>query len=386
MNIVFLSPHFPPNYYQFCAHLRQQGVNVLGLADEPYPALSHELQHVLTEYYWVNNMNDYSQLLRACGYFTHKYGKIDRIDSLNEHWLETEGRLRADFNVWGPKNADMDKIKRKSEMKEVFISAGIEVARGQLVPTMAAAQAFIKKVGYPVVAKPDLGVGAASTYKITTAAELKSFFEEKPRVDYIMEEFVQGKICTFDGLTNREGEPVFFGSLEYSSGVMEVVNNDDHIYYHTLRQIPADLEAMGRQILKAFATQERFFHFEFFRLPNNRLVALEVNMRPPGGLTIDMFNYANEFNLYEEWANIVVHNEFKATYSRPYHCCHVGRKYSKNYLYTHEEVLEKYGQHFVHQQPMSPLFARAMGDYAYLVRAPELAQILEIAHFIHAEA
>jgi len=33
MNFVYLSPHFPPNYYFFCVHLRRLGANVLGLAD-----------------------------------------------------------------------------------------------------------------------------------------------------------------------------------------------------------------------------------------------------------------------------------------------------------------------------------------------------------------
>ena len=40
MNHVYLSPHFPPNYYLFCAHLRRLGVNVLAIADEPYESLS----------------------------------------------------------------------------------------------------------------------------------------------------------------------------------------------------------------------------------------------------------------------------------------------------------------------------------------------------------
>jgi len=42
-------------------------------------------------------MHNYDEMLRALGYFTHRYGKIDRIDSLNEYWLETEARLRTDF-------------------------------------------------------------------------------------------------------------------------------------------------------------------------------------------------------------------------------------------------------------------------------------------------
>ena len=44
MNFVFLSPHFPPNYYQFCTHLNNLGVNVLGIADEPYDNLSDSVK------------------------------------------------------------------------------------------------------------------------------------------------------------------------------------------------------------------------------------------------------------------------------------------------------------------------------------------------------
>ena len=80
MNFIFLSPHFPPNYFQFCVHLRSLGVNVLGLSDEYYQQLRPELRNALVEYYRVNDMHNYDELLRACGYFTHRYGKIDRIE------------------------------------------------------------------------------------------------------------------------------------------------------------------------------------------------------------------------------------------------------------------------------------------------------------------
>ncbi len=382
MNFIFLSPHFPPNFYQFCVRLRQRGVNVFGLTDAPYHELRPELKEALTEYYWVNDMHDYDQLLRAGGYFTHRYGKIDRIDSHNEYWLETEARLRTDFNVFGLKTAEMDRIKRKSRMKQTFIKAGVEVARGQIVQTLSDGLAFIKEVGYPVIAKPDLGVGATNTYKINHQLELEQFFSQKPPVDYFMEEFVQGVICTFDGLTNHEGVPVFYTSHQYSQGIMEVVNNNDDVYYYSYRDIPADLEEAGRRTLKAFDVKERFFHFEFFRTPNNRLLALEVNMRPPGGLTLDMFNYANNFDIYGEWANVMVYNEFQAIYTRPYHCCHIGRKIHKHYQNSHEEVLTRYGGNIVYHNELPPLFRLAMGDYAYIVRSPSMSEILEMAKFI----
>lgn len=60
------------------------------------------------------------------GYFTHKYGRITYIESFNEYWLETEARLRKDFNIQGgyrPKL--MAVLKRKSGMKGIFKAAGV---------------------------------------------------------------------------------------------------------------------------------------------------------------------------------------------------------------------------------------------------------------------
>ena len=382
MNYIFLSPHFPPNYYQFCVHLHQLGVDVLGLADEPYDMLRPRLKGALTEYYRVNDMHNYDELLRACGYFTHRYGKIDRIDSQNEYWLESEAKLRTDFNIPGLKIEDMPRIKRKSAMKRTFEKAGIPTARGKVVQTAADAKKFIAEVGYPVVAKPDIGVGAAKTYKIHSLQELEDFFSQKPVVDYIMEEFIQGQICTFDGLTDREGNPVFYTSHQYSQGIMETVNQDDDIYYYSLREIPPDLEEAGRKTLKAFDVRERFFHFEFFRDSNDRIIALEVNIRPPGGMTTDMFNYANDIDIYKEWAYIVVHNKFTDEYTRKYYCGYIGRKFNRNYKHTQNEILTRYGRKILHHEKISGIFSAALGDYGYLVRSPNLSEIKELASFI----
>jgi hypothetical protein len=386
MNFIYLSPHFPPNYYQFCVNLQLLGVTVLGLADEPYELLRPELKAALKEYYRVNDMHNYDELLRALGYFTHRYGKIDRIDSQNEYWLETEARLRTDFNIPGLQVADMQRIKRKSVMKQVFTKAGIQAAHGRVVKNIQDARRLIQETGYPVVAKPDIGVGAAKTFKIHNETELEQFFAQKPIVDYIIEEFIDGIICTFDGITDRAGNPVFYTSHQYSQGIMETVNSDDNIYYYSLREIPPDLEEAGRRVLKAFDVRERFFHFEFFRNPQNQIVALEVNMRPPGGMTTDMFNYACDVDIYKEWANIIVHDKFTTDYTRKYHCSYIGRKFNRSYAHTNEEITAAFGDMIMHQEEISGIFSAALGDYGYLIRSPDLAEIHTIAQFIHQQA
>lgn len=382
MNFCFLSPHFPPNYVHFASHLNRLGAKVYGVADASWDSLDVRLKESLTEYYRVEDMEDYDQLVRAVGYITFKAGKVDRLESFNEYWLETEAALRTDFNIFGIRRDSIERVKRKSVMKAVFQKAGVKVAPGVLVESLAGCRDFIDQVGYPVIVKPDIGVGAAKTYKIHDDEALAAFFADKPDATYFMEKFVSGQIVSYDGLTDAGGQVVFCASHVFSQGIMETVNDDRDIYYYSLRELPADLVAAGEKLVKAFDIKERFFHIEFFRTPLQELVALEVNMRPPGGLTTDMFNYANDIDIYREYANVVVKGRFETAVTRPWHCAYVGQKFSKRYRHNHAEILHALGAHVVHHQPISGAFASALGNYGFLVRAADVDQILQMAAFI----
>ncbi|MCU0561459.1 MAG: ATP-grasp domain-containing protein [Desulfobacterales bacterium] len=385
-NIVVLSPHFPPHYHRFWAQVRQAGANALGIGDQPADALPHELRSALTEYYFVADMRDYDALVRACGHFTHRYGKIDRFDSLNEYWLGAEARIRDDFNIPGVRTADIDVIRRKSKMKERFRQAGVTVARGRVVQTPADARALAAETGYPLIAKPDIGVGALDTFRIDSEADLEAFFSAKPPVDYLMEEFIAGTIHSFDGLADAAGNPLFLTGHVFSQGIMETVNEARHIHYTSMREIPAELERIGRSCLKSFEVRERFFHIEFFRTATGGYVALEVNMRPPGGYTTDMFNYTADIDIYRAWAELVVHGRADLDYRRAYHCCYASRKHTTRYAHSHEEILGRYGRLMLQVESVPGVFSSALGDIGYIFRSPELEQIDEVVRFIHAPA
>ncbi len=382
MNLIFLSPHFPPQYYRFSSALKDLGVNALGVADVPFDDLKDEVKGAFTEYYRVENMEDYDKLYRAVGFFIHKYGRIDMIESLNEYWLGVEAHLRTDFNIPGINLDNIEEIKLKSRMKESFQKAGVDVVRGERVSDLDSALGFIRKVTFPVIAKPDEGVGASKTYKLSSQDEIERIFVENPGVNYFMEEFVEGEIHSFDGLTDQNGVPVFYTSHIFNSGVMEVVNEGLDMSYYSQRQIPEDLKDAGFKTLKAFDVKGKFFHIEYFRThKDGRIIGLEVNMRPPGGVTTDMFNYANDIDIYKEWANILLNNEFKSQYSRPYHCCFIGRRTDKNYKHSKEDIESKWADRIMMKGEMPPIFAKVMGDYYYVVRAPELDIIKEITNY-----
>ncbi len=383
MNFVYLSPHFPPNYYHFCIHLNDLGVNVLGLGDESYDRLRPELRYTLREYYRVNDLHQYDELLRACGYFTHRYGRLNRIDSHNEYWLETEAHLRTDFNVVGPKSADIALLKQKSYIRKLFTKAGLAVAQGGVVRTLSDARELIEQLGYPVVARPDRGIGVVRSEKIHNGTELLAFFAQKLPGNMSIEKYLPGKKFTFNGLTDQQGRPVFYTVHTYHPEIQEATNDDALTCYYSLRDIPPDLEAAGLRLLEIYKISERFFNFEFLRSDETgEIIAREINICPPGGLTSDMINFANDINIYQEWANIVVHNRFRAQYSHPYYCCYIGRKINKRYVHTHEQIIAEFGPLILQHDAFSGVFSAALGNYGYLARSPELDEVLNIAAFI----
>ncbi len=382
-NLIYISPQFPRNYIQFVLSLRRIGVQVLGLGSDWFEQLPYELRGALSGYYRVNQMDDYQQMLQGAKYFEDRFGSICRIESHTEYWLPTEAALREDLGVWGKNREETSLMRRKSSMKEVYKKAGIPVAQGQLISTEAEAASFAQAAGYPLIFKPDEGVGAAATFKIHNPEELAKFFRDRPSIPYFMEEFVEGDICTFDGLCNHDGDIVYCNSLVYSNGIMEVVNHDKHVYYYTARNIAADLEEAGRKTVKAFDVREKFFHLEFFRRKHDGvLLGLEVNIRPPGGFTTDMWNYADDISMYDQWASIVAYNRFEAQWSRKWHAIYISRKDHIHYRHSHQEVLNRLGHMLCHTERIPELFSRALGNTGYIMRSGSLDEVLEAAHLV----
>ena len=209
-NFVFISPNFPLTYWRFCRELRNNGMRVLGIGDSPYNDLVKELRESLDEYYKVSSLENYDEVFKAVAFFTFKYGKIDWLESNNEYWLMQDAQLRTEFNITtGPKSDDMAKIKFKSAMKEYYAKAGLPTARYHLVEGLEDALEFANYVGYPVVVKPDNGVGANNTYKLKCDDDVRWFIDTKDDNVYIMEEFVNGFVQTYDAIVDSQGNPLF---------------------------------------------------------------------------------------------------------------------------------------------------------------------------------
>ena len=355
MNVVFISPHFPQTYSHFCAGLKANGVNVLGIADAPYGELTDELRGALTDYYQVRNLEDYDEVYRAVAWFAHRYGHIDWIESNNEYWLEQDARLRTDFNVATGLHTDrISGIKNKSEMKKFYALGGVPTARQiRAAEGLKAVQAFTRKTGFPIIAKPDNGVGASGTFKIHSDSELRDWFKahEANFGAFVVEEFITGLLVSYDAIYDSHGEPLFESMGVYPTPIMDIVHGNLDSCYWVERDVPAALSRIGRRTVKAFGIRSRFVHLEFFKLDCDReglgkkgdFVGLEVNMRPAGGYTPDMMNYAHSTDVYQIWADMVAFDERRKGAGEQYWCAYASRRDCYTYAHSHDEILARYG-------------------------------------------
>ena len=392
MNFVFISPNFPDNFRNFCDRLHKNGANVLGIGDASYDSLNDDLKGSLTEYYKVDSMEDYSQVYRAVAFFAFKYGRIDWIESNNEYWLELDAKLRKDFNVTtGVQPDELSLWKSKAAMKPVYKAAGIPSARQHRVSAIEEALEFIDEIGgYPVFAKPNVGVGASETYKIDNEDDLRAFFSAVSGKDYVMEEFIVGDIYTYDAICDKNGDPVFESSFRCVN-VADSVNDDTEAIIFILPEVPDQLRDYGRKALKSFRVKSRFVHFEFFRLTEARkgladvgdFIGLEVNMRPAGGFIPDMMNYSHSTDVYQIWADMVC---FDRSYKNPggpdRFCVFIGAKDRFTHTHSHEEIMSRYGDRITMCQRMPDVFAAAMGNQMYMALLDTEDDVREFASFV----
>ena len=385
-NFVLISPHFPQTYYRFAEALKQRGFRVLGIGDASYDELCPELKANLDEWYSCYNMDNFDNELRAVEYYRTKYGEIEYLESNNEYWLDRDAKLREWFNVKnGVRTHELLYWQHKSMMKELYKKAGARIADYVLVDSKEQLLEFIDRVGYPVFAKPDIGVGAADDFKLKNSEDVDRFFAVKnPSVQYICEQFVTGNIVSFDGICDQDSNVVFCTSNVFPPSVADVVKEGGDLFYYTVKNIPSDLEDLGRKVIKAFGVQKRFFHLEFFRLTKDvkgvgkikDLVALETNMRPAGGFTPDLINFSQSVSTYQIYGDIIAFNENRQNMNLDkYYAACASRRDCSQYEHSDEEVLKEYAGKICNHGRYPDALSSAMGNKFFMAKFETLEEV-----------
>jgi len=405
-NFVFISPNFPPRYFKWCEALAARGLRVLGIGDCPYDQLEPRLKSALTEYYWVSSLSDYPSVERACLYFEKKYGCLSYIESMNEWWLEQDAKLREEFHVnSGFHPEEMRKIKAKSAMKRCFAAAGAKTIPYLVVSgpeDKEEALSFAKRVGYPLFAKPDVGVGAAHSGKIEDEPALSEFLSSPLPEPFILEQYVSGEIVSFDGVCDGDSNVVFCTSDHFPVVPGEIVaEKEDHYYYTAPFSLSMDdvdaasfLET-GKRVVKAFGIKKRFFHIEFFLLGQDEpgigkkgdFAALECNMRAPGGFTPDLIDFAESASCFFVYADVIAYGENREDMGKEkYYAFCVCRRDCYSYAHSDAEVRAKYSDHIRGEGRYPASISDDMGDSYYLARFKSKEEGVRFADFVREKA
>lgn len=385
INFIYISPQYPRRNYLWVQALAKRGIRVLGIGDSPYFDIPEELRSCLTEYIPVYDMNNTKQMIDAVGYYQNRYGKIDYIESNNEWWLGVDAMLREWFGVntgFHPK--DMEHIKAKSAMKESFAKGGAKTMRYLVVKgpkDKEAAAMFVKEVGFPVFVKPNIGVGAASSYSLKNQADFDRFFSGELPEPYIMEEEIKGSIVSFDGVCDDQSNVVFCTTDHFPVPIAEMVSKgDDHAYWDVPFSLEmndinkVEFEKVGRAVVRAFGIRKRVFHIEFFVLSEDRpgfakkgeFVALECNMRAPGGYTPDLINFANSASIYDIYADVIAYNENRQNMELPkFYAMASHRRDTKRYAHTAGEIYAKFGDAVRMSGDYPDNIAEVMGNHYF---------------------
>ena len=381
MEFLYLSPEFPANFANFILQLDKYGANVWAMGESDFYDMPERLRNAIRYYVRADltSTEAVEHALEELLYAKAAMGSpshFDVVESHNEIWLGLEAHINWMLDIPGIRPGDLDRLKKKSAMKRHFTACGLPTARGERVTDTAQGLELAKEIGFPLILKPDEGVGAGHIHKVTDLAQLENMLPGLD-TDYFMEAFVEAPIISYDGLVDRDGRMMFENSLTYGDGVLDYVHGKDTFFY-VERRIPEPLTKIGRMLVEAFDIRRKFFHFEFFCV-DGTYMPIEINCRPPGGAILDMMNYSVDDDLYAAYARMITtQGRARVAANKKFYCAYVGRR-DRKYAFSHSQLVKRLGDALVEFGENPPIFQQAMSRYRYIIRSASRRRMLTMA-------
>ena len=322
MDVVFLSPAYPPEMLQFTRGLAEVGARVHGVGDTPAHALPEALRARLTSYLHVPALGDLEDVRRrVLAWLAGR--RPDRVESNWEPLTLLAAQLRQDLGLPGMSVDTVFGFRDKPTMRARVLAAGLRAPRSARAQTRDEARAAAAAIGFPVVLKPVDGAGSADTFRVDDAAGLERALDATAHVRACsVEEFIEGEEFTYETIC-IDGRPVYESVCRYEPNTL-VARQNEWIspIIQSLRSVEdpyvADGVRLGRDVLRALGMGTGFTHMEWFRLPSGEAVFGEVACRPPGANMVDLMNYSDDGDLFREWARAVCHGRFEGVRARPW--------------------------------------------------------------------
>jgi hypothetical protein len=322
MDVLFLSPQYPPEMQQFARGLAQAGARTHGVGDTPVHELSHAVRRSLASYLHVPAMGDVEDVRRRI----HAWlggRRPDRVESLWEPMTLLAATLREDMRLPGMSTDTVRGFRDKPEMRARVAGAGLRVPLTVRVRTVAEARAAIARLGFPAILKPVDGAGGADTHRVTDLAGFEAALASMRHVpEATVEEFVEGEELTYETLC-VEGRILYESVCAYDPAVLVARRNEwispiIHARRSVDREDTREGVALGRAAVLALGMGTGITHMEWFRKADGTAVFGEIACRPPGANMVDLMNYADDGDLYVDWALAVTRGALPDRRCRPW--------------------------------------------------------------------
>jgi len=307
MNVIFIEPSFPDNQREFVRALHAAGANIIGIGERPASYLGSDVKQWLTDYVQVKSVVHEPSLLEAVRLIQSNVW-VDRLEATVEAHIMAAAAVREATGIPGTSVHTSYLCRDKPAMKEALRKAGIACAQSTRAVTPQDARDFVASVGFPLIIKPPAGAGASGTWRVRNAAELEKIIIESGLADgaaMAIEEFIEGHEGYLDTLTiNGEVSHEFI--THYYPNVLEAMRErwiSPQMVTTNRIEAPGyqEVREMARNVIRVLGIGTSATHMEWFAGPKG-LKFSEIGCRPPGVGQWDVYNCANDFDLYYEWA------------------------------------------------------------------------------------
>ncbi len=351
MNVIFVEPCFPSNQREFVRGLHAIGATVIGISEKPREWLDPQMKSWLHDYVQIGSVVNEAELERAVRMIQGRLW-VDRLEATVEAHVLPVARVRERCRIPGISARTAFLCRDKPAMKEVLRAAGVPCAQSTGASSAQEVRDFAAAVGLPVILKPRSAAGAAGTWKASTPGELEQAIRESG-VDQGMptavEEFIEGHEGYLDTITVN-GKVAYEFITHYYPNVLEAMrtrwispqmvatNRIDAEGYGEVR-------AMARRVIEVLGITSSATHMEWFFGPKG-LKFSEIGCRPPGVCQWDVYNAANEMDLYSDWALAVTHGRTAQRPSRRFAGGMIALRPDRDGRVTHVEGLDVIGQRY----------------------------------------
>jgi len=321
-HVVFIAPRFLENTNRYLTAFAQlDGIGLSVISMDPEAAIPKELAPRITGHYQVGDCLDAAQLTDACRAITKGIGPIDRLCGVLEQLQLPMAEARDALDIDGLRTPAARNFRDKDRMKEVLRRAGVPVATSTLARSREDILRFVDEVGYPIIVKPQAGLGSRATHRVENADELAAVTPPSEAAPLQIEEFVRAREHTCETVTIR-GVPVWRSGTRYFPSPLEVLETrwmqycvllpreaDDPTWtmFHPTNQ--AALAALLGDA-RTTAAGTALTHMEWFLRDDGRALVNEVGARPPGVHIVPMMGITHGIDMFAAWARLMALDEF----------------------------------------------------------------------------